>query len=294
VDLDASNHQHDDPAQIYSFPSALADLLRNMLDMNRVQSKQLTVENSHVDIKSDIFESVASMLYRRENNFVVQIDCPESLVVITDRLRMKQICLNLARNSLKFVDKGFIRLRASVLSDGPNGTANVHIYIEDSGPGIPVAKRGMLFMKWQQSLDSLQQGTGIGLCLCKRLLDLMGGELLLDESYDSGVAGCPGARFDICLNASPVGADTMGEKISEYNFSQKPNLVQQSILEASPESHLESTELPMTMSVLFVDDDTVLRKLFRRSVKTVAANWKFNEASSGETAVRMVDTESFD
>jgi signal transduction histidine kinase len=72
---------------------------------------------------------------------------------MTDRLRLKQVCLNLARNSVKFIDKGFIRLRAEVIDN------EVHVFIEDSGSGIPEEKKGQLFRKFQESLDSLSQGT---------------------------------------------------------------------------------------------------------------------------------------
>jgi signal transduction histidine kinase len=96
------------------------------------------------------------MLYCRDSNITVSIDCPEDLVIQCDRLRLKQIVLNLGRNALKFVKnpEGFIRFRATVVDD------SVIIHIEDSGPGIPANKRNRLFNKFQESLDSLHQGTG--------------------------------------------------------------------------------------------------------------------------------------
>ena len=75
------------------------------------------------------------------------------------------------RNSTKFVQSGFIHLRC-VVEEESSGSS-VRIYIEDSGPGIPKDKRGNLFAKFQESLDLLNQGTGIGLCLCKHLTHLM-------------------------------------------------------------------------------------------------------------------------
>ena len=176
------------------------DLLRNMLDMQRAHSNQLSINYAPVDILKDVFSPVDAMLYRRGNDIQVQVECPPNLVIMSDRLRLKQIVLNLGRNSLKFVNKGFIRLRA-VVDDVDN---SVLIYIEDSGPGIPLEKRKKLFAKFQESLDSLHQGTGIGLCLCLNLMDLMGGEIMLDEEYDSGIPGQPGTRFVIRLNCSPL------------------------------------------------------------------------------------------
>lgn len=129
------------------------DLLRNMLDMHRAANRQLKVNLTPTDILHDVLESVQVMLPQRDPKFTIEVQCPEGLVVMTDRLRLKQVCLNLARNSVKFVHEGFIRLRAEVV-DG-----EVNLFVEDSGPGIPVDKRAILFSKFQESLDSLSQGT---------------------------------------------------------------------------------------------------------------------------------------
>ena len=88
-------------------------------------------------------------------------------------------------------------------------TTTVQLAVEDSGKGIPVEKRARLFEKFQESLDSLNQGTGIGLNLCKSLVQLMGGEIWLDADYNSGIPGCPGARFVVDLKVPPVVTDTM-------------------------------------------------------------------------------------
>jgi signal transduction histidine kinase len=129
------------------------DLLRNMLDMHRASNRQLKVNMTPTDIKLDVLDTVRSMLPHKDPKFSVQVDCPDGLVTMTDRLRLKQVCLNLARNSVKFIDKGFIRLRAEVIDN------EVHVFIEDSGSGIPEEKKGQLFRKFQESLDSLSQGT---------------------------------------------------------------------------------------------------------------------------------------
>jgi len=187
---------------------------------------------------------------------------------------LQQIVINLANNSFKFVTKGFIRVGAKIVDD------KVQVFVEDSGPGIPAEKRAKLFEKFQTSLDSLSQGTGIGLSLCKDLALLMGGDISLDDDYDSGVQGCSGTRFVIELNTPPL------------DLHDHPST------DGSPESTLSSDvtlpELPAEFKILFVDDDLVLRKLFCRSVKRVAPDWEVHEASNGETALRMLDSANFD
>jgi len=150
------------------------------------------------DILRDVLEPVASILFMRGAKVEILTECPPNVIVNSDTIRLKQIVLNLASNSSKFAEQGYIRLRVDVLDN------NVLIHVEDSGPGIPEEKQKQLFAKFQESLDVLNQGTGVGLCVCKNLSTLMGADLFLDSSFDSGVPGCPGTRFTLRLNQEPL------------------------------------------------------------------------------------------
>lgn len=246
------------------------DLLRNMLDLHRSANRQLKLDVTTVDVLRDVIEPVASILFMRGSHIEIITDCPKYLAIETDRMRLKQIILNLAANASKFVEKGYIKLRAAILDD------NVHLYVEDSGPGVPTEKRAKLFAKYQDSLDSLNQGTGIGLSVCKNLSEAMGANLFLDESFDSGVPFCPGTRFTLRMNMKPLEIDDFKELGPD---------------DGTPES---CGELPCDVSVLFVDDDTILRKMFARTIHRVAPTWKIQEACNGETALRMVEKERYD
>jgi len=231
-----------------------------MLDVHRAQSKHMKLELGPTDVPRDVLQPVSSILFMRGAKVDIQLDCPEELVVNSDRMRLKQIILNLAANATKFVQVGFIRLRAAVV-DG-----NVELYVEDSGPGIPPEKRNLLFARFQESLDQLNQGTGIGLNVCKTLCELMGADIYLDETFDSGVEGYPGTRFVIKLNQSVLldiegssGDQTQSESDMLLNGTKG---VRQNITSSSCQSlHSSvevSSELPEALSVLFVDDDMVL------------------------------------
>lgn len=269
------------------------DLLRNMLDMHRASTKQLQVTKTPTDLLHDVLEPVGSMLFQRGSKVKILVECPPGLHVVTDPLRLKQVVMNLGRNSSKFIEKGFIRLKGQVIDN------SVVLYVEDSGCGIPKDKQEQLFTKYQESLDLLNQGTGIGLYLCKLLVELMGGNISLDGDYNSGIRDNPGARFIIDLQSPPVEMSqtlaTMEEINSDgvyvskdgqsYNFNG-------SVSSASLES---STELPENLSVLFVDDDAILRKLFIRSLRNLMPGWTLREAASGETAIKIFEAgERFD
>jgi signal transduction histidine kinase/CheY-like chemotaxis protein len=343
----------DDVHIIRSSLKFINDLLRNMLDLHRAVHHQVAIQKKDTDLYHDVLEPVTSMLYCRNDNFELLLDCPKNLTVETDNLRLKQIILNLGRNAAKFVEKGFVRLRVEAVSnDGETQPSTVRIYVEDSGPGIPVGKRKALFAKFQQSLDLLSQGTGVGLCLSRQLVDILGGDLWLDESYDSGIEGRPGSRFVIDLKTSPVirredestrylalhlSKEAKREYENEEHASEQPTGSDRDTRSLSTENHQISEStcedpafvtqgsdyskgfavslscedrvklngkaglnledqpcLPKELSVLFVDDDRILRKLFSRSIKRNFPGWRVQEASNGETAIRLVESEAFD
>jgi signal transduction histidine kinase/CheY-like chemotaxis protein len=260
------------------------DFLRSMLDTYRAEANKLEVKLAPTDLLKDVLEPVCNMLYQRDGSVDVTVDCPKNLIIATDCLRLKQIMMNLGRNSTKFVTSGFIRFRAAVVG------GVVEVYVEDSGPGIPVEKRGALFEKFQSSLDVLSQGTGLGLSLCENLTHLLNGDIRLDESYDSGVEGSPGARFVIRLNTPPLSSDAILQSSSKGGTSSSGEF----IVNESDTISTKVVKLPENLSILFVDDDLVLRKLFSRSVAKAAPTWKIQDAANGETALRLVDSEPYD
>ena len=265
------------------------DFLRSMLDIHRSVDKELKITLTPIDLIHDVLQPVSSILYKRNAGFEVIVDGPQSLMVMGDCLRLKQVVLNLSRNSCKFVVQGFIRLRADVV----DGVAR--IYVEDSGPGIPPEKYDSLFSKYQASLDTLGQGTGIGLCLSKQLITSMRGDIYLDKIYHSGVDGCPGSRFVIELGGSPLVQDVSSLSLEsndpldiETDEDTEMGTPTSTAVANEPSlSPCNSRQLPEDLSILFVDDDVVLRKLFMRAARKVRPGWKISEAASGESAVKL-------
>lgn len=184
----------EDISVIDSSLSFVNELLRNMLDLHRSSDKAMNLKMGPTDLLRDVLEPVVSIIFLRGAKVNVVAECePSTLIVQADRMRLKQICLNLASNAAKFVEQGYIRLRAQLEPSSKNdGTpANVVLDVEDSGPGIPAEKRNQLFAKFQESvsaqkscfvpktrsrssqhsvclsilpqLDVLNQGTGLGL-----------------------------------------------------------------------------------------------------------------------------------
>ncbi len=316
------------------------DLLRSMLDMHRAACKSLIVEETPLDVLRDIIEPVVAMLYKRNIQFELKTECPPDLYILSDRLRLKQILLNLCRNSARYVQKGYIKVGACVVHE------KIQFYVEDSGYGISETRRKNLFSKFQESLEVMDQGSGVGLCLCKSMANLLRGDIWLDENFDSGVEGFVGSRFVIGLDRGPMHEKDMKATLTflrDYSetdatheetfstagtrsesFKSQPVLAEKRnsghqecasvkipthsldpITVSHPGAREESTKdpspmtveiptLPERLSILFVDDDMILRKLFMRSVRKVVNSWDIQEAASGEAALKMTDQKEFD
>jgi len=165
--------------------------------------------------------------------------------------------------------------------------------------GIPKEKLGHLFTKYQQSLDSLGQGTGIGLYLCKSLIDLFGGEIVLDANFCSGVEGCVGSRFVINLKTPPISVDAVEPSDEDPTDVHSPSSsvskgVGSNGEKSGTKATTPETTLPRKLSVLLVDDDAIVRKLFIRSVGRIVPDWELQEAANGETAILLAESNKYD
>lgn len=133
--------------------------------------------------------------------------------------------------------------------------------------------------------------TGVGLSVCKNLSDLMGADIHLDESFDSGLEGCPGARFVVRLNQPALSTEGSLPPSQTQPLDRVPLLNK---AESCAAQKSAPAGLPETLSVLFVDDDTVLRRMFTRALKRTCPGWHIQQASNGETALRITEMEKFD
>jgi len=251
---------------------------------------RIDFEMKPTDLLKDVLEPLSFMMHVRKKLFELLVSCPNHLYVTTDALRLKQVVLNLVRNATKFVTKGLIRIRAEETAVNES----VRIFIEDSGPCIPPEKQKTLFQKYQPNLDLLNQETEIGLYLSKTLMNSMNGELTYDSSYRSGLdASSPGTRFVIDLNSLRLSQAKM-ETLSIRGFQLEDSERDSVPLCSISERFDIATGLPTELSVLFVDDDAMLRKLFVRATRNVCSTWHIKEASCGEQAIELCRDHKFD
>jgi PAS domain-containing protein len=178
--------------------SYVVDLLSNILDLNKLAAGKIVLRPSKCSLKADIIQPIQEMMSVKNNNVPI-LFTGEDMNISIDSLRLKQVMTNLLSNAIKFTKKGFIKIHSERTQHGVDGreiTESLVISVSDTGPGVPEKHRKLLFTKFEQ-LGSNVNGTGIGLCLSRFLVMAMEGEILLNEHYDSGIPGSPGAQVSL-------------------------------------------------------------------------------------------------
>ncbi|WP_051307122.1 ATP-binding protein [Desulfomicrobium escambiense] len=166
-------------------------LLSDILDLSRVEAGKLTLQEAPFSMSEvrrsvlDIFKPVSS---RRDVRTSFELDplLPDRLV--GDETRLRQILLNLVGNSLKFTERGFVRVEASLLGSDAGNRLNVAFRVCDSGCGIPEDKLGLIFEPFEQLTQACNRGVGLGLAIVRRLVELMGGRIEARSRPGEGTA----------------------------------------------------------------------------------------------------------
>ena len=188
---------------ILSASSLLLRLIDDILDFSKFQSDNLTLErisfNPELCIE-DVIEMQAPAAAQKGLEIELQCEAQWPLLLMGDPTRFSQIISNLISNAIKFTEKGRVQVRLSGCQE--QGRTRLRIDIEDTGIGIAAAELRTLFQPFAQADTSISRrfgGSGLGLVICKRLVDMMQGELTL-----SSVSG-QGSQFSIelCLDQAP-------------------------------------------------------------------------------------------
>ncbi|MDJ1502249.1 PAS domain-containing hybrid sensor histidine kinase/response regulator [Xanthocytophaga agilis] len=170
---------------------SLMIIINDILDFSKIESGKVSFEN--VDFKlDDIFRGIEkSLAYKaRESNLRLLIETDPRLpaTVVGDPLRLNQIILNLVSNAIKFTEKGFVEVKAQMVSQKKD-TITIEFKITDTGIGIPANKLSTIFESFTQASHETTRkygGTGLGLTITKRLVELKGGTIQVKSKIGLG------------------------------------------------------------------------------------------------------------
>ncbi len=194
----------------------LLNLINDILDLSKVEASELELERTGFSL-TDLLEKVTEMVAVRAHEkglglvFEIAPDVPTDL--IGDPTRLRQVLLNLLGNAIKFTEAGAVSLRVTRDADLSVPTA-LRFTVSDTGIGIPAAKLGRVFERFVQADSSTTRrfgGSGLGLTISKRLVELMGGRIWAESVVDRGSVFSFAVPFEIWVGATrraavPVGA----------------------------------------------------------------------------------------
>ncbi|MES9844297.1 MAG: transporter substrate-binding domain-containing protein [Candidatus Sedimenticola sp. PURPLELP] len=183
--------QHDYVEKIQSSANSLLRIINDILDFSKIEAGKLEMESVEFhldDVLGNISNMVASRAYEKglELVFTVSPEVPADLV--GDPLRLGQVIQNLCTNAVKFTDKGEVVLSVEPLML-EDDWAQLKFSVRDSGIGLTEEQRGKLFQSFTQADDSTTRkygGTGLGLTISKRLVEMMKGEIWVESEAGAG------------------------------------------------------------------------------------------------------------
>lgn len=189
LDVEQARYAH----AISTAAHALHDLLGDILDLSKIEEGKVSLERVDFDpaavlaATASIYGELASA---RGTTVVTNIDLAELPSVSGDPTRLRQVVTNLLGNALKFTDGGTVTLSAMCL-DTPAGDARrwIRTQVQDTGIGMSAEQLAQLFQRFSQADASTTRrfgGTGLGLVICKHLVELMGGTIHVDSAPGIG------------------------------------------------------------------------------------------------------------
>ena len=169
----------------------LEALINNLLDASRIQAGGLKLDLADVDVEK-LAKKVASAYTTQTDNHQIEVDFPEKLPLVwADEERLRQVLTNLLSNAIKYSPNGgHIRIGGWLdFKDRPTGVQRVVLYVADQGIGIPSEELPHIFERFYRVDTSLRRtapGAGLGLYLCKAIIDAHSGQIWVRSEPEKG------------------------------------------------------------------------------------------------------------
>lgn len=265
TELDSTQSQY--IKTIRTSGEALLSIINDVLDFSKIEAGKLELESidfSLPEICQSLEDLFIAQLNEKKLNFSYQIDHTIPEFIKGDPLRIKQILLNLMSNSLKFTKQGGISLNISLINDTDGLT--LEFQFKDTGIGIPKDKQDALFEAFTQvdaTTTRKYGGTGLGLQISKRLVEIMGGKIKVNSVEGQG------SEFLFSLNLNK-GIAVANEEIK----------VDQS-----------NTSTPNTIRILVAEDNRTNQMVISAMLKKLG--YQFTICNNGKEAFDTLETETF-
>ncbi|MCR4788288.1 MAG: response regulator [Lachnospiraceae bacterium] len=259
----------------------LLGIVNDILDFSKIEAGKMDIIPVDYDLSS-VLSDLVNMIQTRvdEKGLVLNLEFDRETPKFLkgDEVRIKQIITNILTNAVKYTEKGNILFKLSYekIDDDPDSIM-LNVSVKDTGVGIKPEDMEKLFSEFER-IDTKRnrkiEGTGLGMTITKRMLEMMGSSLKVESVY--GV----GSRFGFSLRQQVIKWDELGD----YETSYLEHLKKQS-------ANAERFTAP-DASVLIVDDNPVNIIVFMSLLKRTKV--KIDQAKSGDEALAITASKKFD
>ncbi|MGB5269637.1 MAG: response regulator, partial [Eudoraea sp.] len=246
----------------------LTNLINDVLDLAKIESGRMEWNKKPIFLQDVISRAIASTssLFEEKGLSLKKKVSEDLPVVSADEDKLIQVVINLLSNAVKFTDKGSVVLEASL----DNG--QILVEVQDTGIGIAEEDRHKIFERFRQAGDTLTdkpKGTGLGLPICREIIEHHGGIIWMKST--AGV----GSTFFFTIPIMGEGTDKPPIQLDRILKSLKKQI-----------KHSSLNTLKKAQTILVVDDDTPIRSLLRQEL--TEAGYEVKEAANGKAALDMV------
>ncbi len=228
LDTSLDKTQYEFVSMIHQSGQALLTVINDVLDFSKIEAGKISLKSEWFNLL-EVVDSVAQLLGSRalekQIEMVVRYAPGTPCWFLGDGARLRQILLNLAGNAIKFTNQGSVMISVEMMKYYPldargcdvvttetgrynmHGACDLHIYVKDTGVGIPDERQQDIFNEFSQvesSTTRSSEGTGLGLAICRRLVQLQGGTLEVSSVQGEGSVFFFTIRMP-CLEKTPEG-----------------------------------------------------------------------------------------
>ena len=261
LDTELTAEQREYLGLVKSSADGLLRLINDILDFSKIEAGKLELEETEFDIRdafSDILKTLAVRADEKHLELSMQVSSEVPNRVVGDPTRLRQLIVNLVGNAIKFTEQGNVVVQVD-LQDKSDDRYLLHVCVLDTGIGIAPEKQKLIFESFAQADGSTTRrfgGTGLGLTISRRIVELMGGRMWVESNLGSG---------------------------SAFHFT---SVYKETIL-LETELHPPKRRALEGLEVLVVDDNTINRNILGEML----ANWRMKPtlAEDGLAALREVN-----
>ncbi|MCL2765389.1 MAG: ATP-binding protein [Treponema sp.] len=232
--------------KILSSGSSLLGIINDILDMSKIETGKLDFNVMEYDMPSLINDTVQLNIVRigsKPIKFMLEVDKKLPSKLFGDELRLKQILNNLLSNAIKYTEEGHVKLSVKHVEVERN--FYLILSVEDTGQGMKSGDKEMLFteyMRFNAEANRKTEGTGLGLNITQKLVEMMGGKIRAESEWGRGSIFTVTLR-QLVMEYKPIGEDVT-QKLCSFTFSSKRQ-----------NAKMQMSREPMPYgSVLIVDD----------------------------------------